>query len=97
MQMPEMDGAEAMRIIRERERTTGAHVQIVAVTAHALTGDRERCIEAGADGYVSKPLSAAALFAEIDAVMPDRSVSISARSDPDAGDARQPSVLPRAS
>jgi signal transduction histidine kinase/CheY-like chemotaxis protein len=69
MQMPEMDGVEAMQIIRERERASGAHVRIVAVTAHALTGDRERCLEAGADGYVSKPLSAAALFAEIDAVM----------------------------
>jgi CheY-like chemotaxis protein len=69
MQMPEMDGVEAMQIIRERERSTGAHVRIVAVTAHALTGDRERCLDAGADGYVSKPLSAAALFAEIHAIM----------------------------
>ncbi len=72
MQMPEMDGVEAMHIIRERERATNGHVRIVAVTAHALTGDRERCLDAGADGYVSKPLSAAALFAEIDAIMGTR-------------------------
>jgi signal transduction histidine kinase/CheY-like chemotaxis protein len=68
MQMPEMGGAEAMTIIRERERATGAHVPILAVTAHALSGDRERCVKAGADGYVSKPLSADALFDAIEAL-----------------------------
>jgi CheY-like chemotaxis protein len=70
--MPEMGGAEAMAIIRERERATGAHIPIVAVTAHALAGDRERCLNAGADGYVSKPVSADALFAAIEAVLPQR-------------------------
>jgi len=69
MQMPEMGGAEAMAIIRERERATGAHIPIVAVTAHALAGDRERCLIAGADEYVSKPVSPDALFAAIETVL----------------------------
>jgi signal transduction histidine kinase/DNA-binding response OmpR family regulator len=69
MQMPEMDGSEAMVIIRDRERVTGGHIPIVAVTAHALSGDQERCLRAGADGYVPKPLSADALFSAMEAVL----------------------------
>jgi signal transduction histidine kinase/DNA-binding response OmpR family regulator len=69
MQMPEMGGAEAMGIIRERERAAGGHMPIVALTAHALKGDRERCLESGADGYVPKPISPTMLFHEIDLVL----------------------------
>jgi signal transduction histidine kinase/CheY-like chemotaxis protein len=69
MQMPEMGGVEAMAAIREKERVTGGHIPIVAVTAHALKGDRERCLECGADGYVPKPLSPAMLFREIEHVL----------------------------
>ena len=69
MQMPEMGGAEAIAAIREREKTMDSHVSIVSLTAHALKGDRERCLATGADGYVSKPVSPAALFAEIERVM----------------------------
>jgi CheY-like chemotaxis protein len=69
MQMPEMGGAEAISAIRAQEATSGRHVAIVSLTAHALKGDRERCLATGADGYVSKPVSPVALFAEIERVM----------------------------
>ncbi len=54
--MPDMDGLEATRRIRERERETGTHVPIVAMTADAMHGDRERCLRAGMDGYIAKPI-----------------------------------------
>jgi CheY-like chemotaxis protein len=66
VQMPEMDGFEATAAIRERERVAGGHVRIIAMTAHAMTGDRERCLEAGMDGYLSKPLDPRMLWALMD-------------------------------
>jgi CheY-like chemotaxis protein len=56
VQMPNMSGLEAASAIREWERGSGGHVPIVAMTAHAMKGDRERCLEVGMDGYVSKPI-----------------------------------------
>jgi CheY-like chemotaxis protein/HPt (histidine-containing phosphotransfer) domain-containing protein len=72
MQMPEMGGAEAIGVIRSEELTKGGHIPIVAVTAHALKGDRERCLAIGADGYVSKPIAPADLFKEIEMVLARR-------------------------
>ncbi len=61
IQMPKMDGFETTRAIREQERETGGHIPIIAMTAHALKGDRERCLAAGMDEYVGKPIQIEAL------------------------------------
>ena len=66
-QMPVMDGFEATARIRQREQQLGGHLPVIAVTAHALSGDRELCLAAGMDGYVSKPVDPAQLLREIDA------------------------------
>ena len=66
VQMPEMDGLEATRAIRKKEGELGGHIPIVAMTAHAMTGDRERCLEAGMDDYISKPIKPDTLFRVIE-------------------------------
>jgi two-component system, sensor histidine kinase and response regulator len=69
LQMPEINGFEATATIREKERATGIHIPIIALTAHALKGDRERCIDAGMDEYVAKPIEAQRLFEVIEAAV----------------------------
>jgi two-component system sensor histidine kinase/response regulator len=68
VQMPVMGGFEATRTIREREQASGGRVPIVALTARAMKGDREQCLAAGMDGYLTKPLRAAELYAAVEAL-----------------------------
>jgi CheY-like chemotaxis protein len=66
LQMPEMSGYEAVALIRQREQATGKHIPIVAMTAHAMEGDREKCLAAGMDHYVAKPIDKKRLFEAVE-------------------------------
>jgi CheY-like chemotaxis protein len=68
-QMPVMDGFECTAAIRRLEQNTRAHIPIIAMTAHAMVGDRKRCLEAGMDGYISKPVHAHELYETIETVL----------------------------
>lgn len=68
VQMPEMDGFEATAHIRKKERLTGERVPVIAMTAHAMEGDRERCLNAGMDNYITKPIASAALLEMVSAM-----------------------------
>jgi CheY-like chemotaxis protein len=70
VQMPLMNGFEATAALRQAEQRTGGHLHIVAMTAHAMKGDQERCLAAGMDGYISKPIDAAQLFEFIEEMGP---------------------------
>jgi CheY-like chemotaxis protein len=69
LEMPELGGFDATAQLRARERGTGRHVPVIALTAHAMKGDRERCLAGGMDGYVSKPIRAAELFTALEEVL----------------------------
>jgi len=68
--MPDMDGLETTANIRAREQATGDHLPIIAMTAHVMQGDRERCLEAGMDDYIAKPIQAEALFTSLERLLP---------------------------
>jgi two-component system, sensor histidine kinase and response regulator len=70
VQMPEMDGLEAAALIRDREKATGRHIPVIAMTAHAMKGDEDRCLSAGMDAYIAKPIKPEALFAAIERAVP---------------------------
>ncbi len=72
IQMPELDGFRVIDALRRREQTAGGHLPVVALTAHAMKNDRERCLQAGMDGYLSKPIRSAELFAAVDRVLAGR-------------------------
>jgi CheY-like chemotaxis protein/nitrogen-specific signal transduction histidine kinase len=87
VQMPEMDGFEATARIRQREKATGGHVPIIAMTAYAMKGDRELCLQAGMDGYLSKPFRVAELTESIERLVPVRAAEAAQKSPTPAEDA----------
>ncbi len=87
-QMPEMDGLQATRQIRAREKTTQTHLPIIALTASAMSGDRERCLTAGMDGYISKPINAQELLTLVETLGTQaRSAKVSDQRGPEGGPA----------
>jgi CheY-like chemotaxis protein len=76
VQMPEMNGLEATRYIRAQEKATGAHLPIIAMTAHAMKGDREQCLSAGMDAYITKPIDPDLLFRTVEGTVSDNVVPL---------------------
>ena len=87
VQMPEMDGLEATRAIRRNEQTTGEHLPIVAMTAGAFKDDRERCMRAGMDDYLTKPIRPATLYATLEALTAPGAAAAPAGPESGAADA----------
>ena len=88
VQMPDLDGLEATKAIREREQKTGQHILIVAMTAHAMSGDRERCLESGMDEYLSKPIRARQIAEKLALLFRDSTDSSQEQPAHDAADAQ---------
>ena len=86
VQMPELDGLDATRLIRRRETTTGEHLPIVAMTAHAMKGDRELCLEAGMDDYLMKPIRAEQLFHALENINRSTTTNPMNNNEPTASD-----------
>ncbi|AFM24655.1 PAS domain S-box protein [Desulfomonile tiedjei] len=97
VQMPIMDGLEATRIVREHEKTSNEHVPIVAMTAYAMKGDKEKCLDAGMDGYISKPINAQELFETLEDLFhnetPEKTVE--PRSEPENSVVNRTQILDR--
>jgi two-component system sensor histidine kinase/response regulator len=86
VQMPEMDGFEATRLIRGWEAGSDRHIPIIAMTAHAMQGDRERCLESGMDDYIAKPLHSRTLFITLDRWIGKDSAALAAGGGEEAQD-----------
>jgi two-component system, sensor histidine kinase and response regulator len=84
VQMPEMGGLQATQLIREKEKSTGGHLPIVAMTAHAMQGDRERCIAAGMDGYLAKPIDPKSFLQTVEGISQSVAESEAAGHEPEA-------------
>ena len=69
VQMPEMDGLEATMAIRQKEKISGRHLAIIAMTANAMISDKERCLQSGMDGYLTKPVQSSQLYQAIEDVL----------------------------
>ncbi|MFZ5831334.1 MAG: response regulator [Planctomycetota bacterium] len=89
VQMPEVDGLTATQMIREREAGGDRRIPIIAITAHAMQGDRERCLQAGMDGYVSKPIRSKALRDSIESVMAVKGADALSHADESGSDSRR--------
>ena len=76
VQMPEMDGLEATAAIRDKEKRSGKHLPVIAMTAHAMVGDRERCLAAGMDDYLTKPIRPDELTGLLARYLPSASTEI---------------------
>src|SRR3954452_23131876 len=92
--MPELDGFQVIQAVRERERTAGGHLPVIALTARSRNEDRERCLAAGMDDFLAKPIGPAGLFAAIERVLADRPASQTPRdSSPGPGILLDPTTL----
>ena len=89
VQMPEMDGFEATAVIRENEKTSGKHLPVIAMTAHAMAGDKERCLAAGMDGYISKPLQ----LEELNDLLKRHSLSVKTDAELSSSDPKLPAAV----
>jgi signal transduction histidine kinase/CheY-like chemotaxis protein/HPt (histidine-containing phosphotransfer) domain-containing protein len=94
VQMPEMDGLEATRRIRQIETPLGRHTPIIAVTAHAMVGDRERCLAGGVDDYITKPLQKPELFALLERISANRNAAATAVPPVTSNGHREPAAPP---
>ncbi len=92
--MPEMNGYEATRLIREQEQSGGGHIRIVAMTAHAMQGAREECLSHGMDGYLTKPIDTEALWHELDSLVQRTESGTAQAAEPSASQAAEPAKSP---